>query len=233
MQFDLRNILGDFVAIFFPKECACCGCALKYQEKYICIACDFHLPYTNFHTYSDNDTARQLWGKVPIEEACSFMLLQKGSRVERLIYQVKYNNQPFLAEYLGYQYGLKLLESELYRGLSAIVPIPLHASKHRKRGYNQSAYFGRGLSRAMNIPLREDVLKRQRATMTQTGKDRLSRYENVEDVFVCRQFSQPLGEHVLLVDDVLTTGATIVSAALMLQESLGCKVSVATLARAQ
>jgi len=233
MQFDLRNILGDFAAIFFPKECACCGCALKYQEKYICIACDFHLPYTNFHTYSDNDTARQLWGKVPIEEACSFMLLQKGSRVEHLIYQIKYNNQPFLAEYLGYQYGLKLLESERYRGLSAIVPIPLHASKLRKRGYNQSAYFGQGLSRAMNIPLRDDVLKRQRATMTQTGKDRLSRYENVEDVFVCRQLSQPLGEHVLLVDDVLTTGATIVSAALTLQESLGCKVSVATLARAQ
>ena len=233
MQFDLRNILGDFAAIFFPKECACCGCALKYQEKYICIACDFHLPYTNFHTYSDNDTARQLWGKVPIEEACSFMLLQKGSRVERLIYQIKYNNQPFLAEYLGYQYGLKLLESERYRGLSAIVPIPLHASKLRKRGYNQSSYFGQGLSRAMNIPLRDDVLKRQRATITQTGKDRLSRYENVEDIFVCRQLSQPLGEHVLLVDDVLTTGATIVSAALTLQESLGCKVSVATLARAQ
>ena len=233
MQFDLRNILGDFAAIFFPKECACCGCALKYQEKYICIACDFHLPYTNFHTYSDNDTARQLWGKVPIEEACSFMLLQKGSRVERLIYQIKYNNQPFLAEYLGYQYGLKLLESERYRGLSAIVPIPLHTSKLRKRGYNQSSYFGQGLSRAMNIPLRDDVLKRQRATITQTGKDRLSRYENVEDVFVCRQLSQPLGEHILLVDDVLTTGATIVSAALTLQESLGCKVSVATLARAQ
>jgi len=233
MQFDLRNILGDFVAIFFPKECACCGCALKYQEKYICIACDFHLPYTNFHTYSDNDTARQLWGKVPIEEACSFMLLQKGSRVEHLIYQIKYNNQPFLAEYFGYQYGLKLLESELYRGLSAIVPIPLHASKLRKRGYNQSAYFGQGLSRAMNIPLREDVLKRERATMTQTGKDRLSRYENVEDVFVCTQISQPLGEHILLVDDVLTTGATIVSATLTLQESFECKVSVATLARAQ
>ncbi|WP_223581342.1 ComF family protein [Sphingobacterium sp. GVS05A] len=233
MQFDLRNILGDFVAIFFPKECACCGCALKYQEKYICIACDFHLPYTNFHTYSDNDTARQLWGKVPIEEACSFMLLQKGSRVEHLIYQIKYNNQPFLAEYFGYQYGLKLLESELYRGLSAIVPIPLHASKLRKRGYNQSAYFGQGLSRAMNIPLREDVLKRERATMTQTGKDRLSRYGNVEDVFVCTQISQPLGEHVLLVDDVLTTGATIVSATLTLRESFGCKVSVATLARAQ
>jgi len=233
MQFNLRNILGDFATIFFPKECACCGCALKYQEKYICIACDFHLPYTNFHTYSDNDTARQLWGKAPIEEACSFMLLQKGSRVERLIYQIKYNNQPFLAEYFGYQYGLKLLESERYRDLSAIVPIPLHASKLRKRGYNQSTYFGRGLSRAMNIPLREDILKRERATITQTGKDRLSRYENVEDVFACRQFSQPVGEHVLLVDDVLTTGATIVSAALSLQESLGCKVSVATLARAQ
>ncbi len=233
MQFDLRNILGDFVSIFFPKECACCGCALKYQEKYICIACDYHLPYTNFHLYSDNDTARQLWGKAPIEEACSFLLLQKGSRVEHLIYQIKYNNQPFLAEYFGYQYGLKLLESERYRELSAIVPIPLHASKLRKRGYNQSAYFGRGLARAMHIPLREDILVRQWPTMTQTGKDRLARYDNVEDAFVCKQLSVPVGEHILLVDDVLTTGATIVSAAIPLYESLGCKVSVATLARAQ
>ncbi|QIH36704.1 phosphoribosyltransferase family protein [Sphingobacterium sp. DR205] len=233
MPFDLRNILGDFVSIFFPKECACCGCVLKYQEKYICIACDYHLPYTNFHTYSDNDTARQLWGKAPIEEACSFLLLQKGSRVERLIYQIKYNNQPFLAEYFGYQYGLKLLQSELYVGLSAIVPIPLHTSKLRKRGYNQSAYFGRGLSRAMHIPLWEDVLIRKRATMTQTGKDRLARYENVEDIFVCKELSMPQDAHILLVDDVLTTGATIVSAAITLQESRGCKVSVATLARAQ
>ncbi|CAM3552190.1 ComF family protein [Sphingobacterium prati] len=233
MSFDLRNILGDFVTIFFPKECACCGCALKYQEKYICIACDFHLPYTNFHTYSDNDTARQLWGKASIEEACSFLLLQKGSRVERLIYQIKYNNQPFLAEYFGYQYGLKLLQSELYVGLSAIVPIPLHASKLRKRGYNQSTYFGRGLSRAMHIPLQEDLLLRKRATMTQTGKDRLARYENVEDIFTCKQISLAQDAHILLVDDVLTTGATIVSGALGLQESLGCKVSVATLARAQ
>ena len=233
MSFDLRNILGDFVTIFFPKECACCGCALKYQEKYICIACDFHLPYTNFHTYSDNDTARQLWGKAPIEEACSFLLLQKGSRVERLIYQIKYNNQPFLAEYFGYQYGLKLLQSGLYVGLSAIVPIPLHVSKLRKRGYNQSTYFGRGLSRAMHIPLQEDLLLRKRATMTQTGKDRLARYENVEDIFTCKQISLAQDAHILLVDDVLTTGATIVSGVLGLQESLGCKVSVATLARAQ
>lgn len=233
MSFDLRNILGDFVTIFFPKECACCGCGLKYQEKYICIACDFHLPYTNFHTYSDNDTARQLWGKAPIEEACSFLLLQKGSRVERLIYQIKYNNQPFLAEYFGYQYGLKLLQSGLYVGLSAIVPIPLHVSKLRKRGYNQSTYFGRGLSLAMHIPLLEDVLLRKRATMTQTGKDRLARYENVEDIFTCKQISLAQDAHILLVDDVLTTGATIVSGVLGLQESLGCKVSVATLARAQ
>ena len=232
MPFGLKRILGDFVAIFFPRECACCGCVLRYQEKFICIACDFHLPYTNFHEYSDNDTARQLWGKVPVEEACSFLILQKESRVERLIYQIKYNNQPLLAEYFGFQYGLKLLDSASYQHLDAIIPIPLHPGKLRKRGYNQSSYFGRGLSRAMGIPLQEDALIRKKATITQTGQDRLSRYENVEDVFACEHMPALYGKHILLVDDVLTTGATIVSAALAIQQAWACKVSVATLARA-
>lgn len=232
MHFDLRGVFGDFVSIFFPKECACCGCVLKYQEKYICIACDFHLPYTNFHEYSDNDTARQLWGKVPIEEACSMLLLQKDSRVERLIYQIKYNNQPFLAEHFGYRYGLELLKTKNYQSLDFIVPIPLHVTKLRKRGYNQSTYFARGLSRSMNIPVREDILLRKKATSSQTGKGRLDRYENVSDIFVCAALDNISTVHILLVDDVLTTGATLVSAAHTLLESIDCSISVATLARA-
>lgn len=232
MSSDLRRLFDDFVSIFFPKECGCCGCVLKYQERCICVECDFHLPYTNFHEYSDNDTARQLWGKVPVEEACSFLLLQKDSRVEHLIYQIKYNKQPFLAEYFGYQYGLKLLEAEKYTTLDLIVPVPLHAGKLRKRGYNQSSYFGRGIARAMHIPLREDLLIRNKSTSSQTGKGRLERYENVSDIFACNPVMIPYGTHILLVDDVLTTGATISSAALALLESFDCRVSIATLARA-
>lgn len=232
MKSELNKVFSDFVSIFFPRECGCCGCVLKYQEKFICIACDFHLPYTNFHEYSDNDTARQLWGKAPVEEACSFLLLQKDSRVEHLIYQIKYNKQPFLAEYFGYQYGLKLLKVEAYQGIDFIVPVPLHSSKLRKRGYNQSTYFGRGLSRAMEIPLREDILIRKKATISQTGKGRLDRYENVNDIFDCQPTVLMANVHILLVDDVLTTGATIVSAALTLLASFDCRVSIVTLARA-
>ncbi|WP_333865181.1 ComF family protein [Sphingobacterium sp.] len=232
MKSELNKLFGDFVSIFFPRECGCCGCVLKYQEKFICVACDFHLPYTNFHEYSDNDTARQLWGKAPVEEACSFLLLQKDSRVEHLIYQIKYNKQPFLAEYFGYQYGLKLVKVQAYQGIDFIVPVPLHSSKLRKRGYNQSTYFGRGLSRAMEIPLREDILIRKKATMSQTGKGRLDRYENVNDIFDCQPTVLMANVHILLVDDVLTTGATIVSAALTLLASFDCRVSIVTLARA-
>ncbi|WP_343557811.1 phosphoribosyltransferase family protein [Sphingobacterium sp.] len=232
MKTELNKLFGDFVSIFFPRECGCCGCVLKRQEKFICVACDFHLPYTNFHEYSDNDTARQLWGKAPVEEACSFLLLQKDSRVEHLIYQIKYNRQPFLAEYFGYQYGLKLLKVQAYQGIDFIVPVPLHSSKFRKRGYNQSAYFGRGLSRAMEIPLREDILIRKKATISQTGKGRLDRYENVNDVFDCQPTVLMANVHILLVDDVLTTGATIVSAALTLLASFDCRISIVTLARA-
>ncbi|WP_336838289.1 ComF family protein [Sphingobacterium siyangense] len=232
MKSELNKLFGDFVSIFFPRECGCCGCVLKYQEKFICIACDFHLPYTNFHEYSDNDTARQLWGKAPVEEACSFLFMQKDSRVEHLIYQIKYNNQPFLAEYFGYLYGLKLIEVKAYQDIDCIVPVPLHRSKLRKRGYNQSTYFGIGLSRAMEIPLREDILVRKKATISQTGKGRLDRYENVSDIFDCQATGVPANVHILLVDDVLTTGATIVSAALTLLDAVDCRVSIATLARA-
>jgi len=232
MKSELNKLFGDFVSIFFPRECGCCGCVLKYQEKFICVACDFHLPYTTFHEYSDNDTARQLWGKAPVEEACSFLLLQKDSRVEHLIYQIKYNKQPFLAEYFGYQYGLKLVKVQAYQGIDFIVPVPLHSSKLRKRGYNQSTYFGRGLSRAMEIPLREDILIRKKATMSQTGKGRLDRYENVNDIFDCQPTVLMANVHILLVDDVLTTGATIVSAALTLLASFDCRVSIVTWARA-
>jgi ComF family protein len=167
-----------------------------------------------------------------VEEACSFLLLQKDSRVEHLIYQIKYNNQPFLAEYLGYLYGLKLIKVMAYQDIDCIVPVPLHKSKLRKRGYNQSAYFGRGLSRAMEIPLREDILIRKKATISQTGKGRLDRYENVSDIFDCRATMLATKAHILLVDDVLTTGATIVSAALTLLAAVDCRVSVVTLARA-
>ncbi|WP_313156506.1 ComF family protein [Sphingobacterium multivorum] len=232
MKSELNKVFSDFIAIFFPRECGCCGCVLKYQEKFVCTACDFHLPYTNFHEYSDNDTARQLWGKAPVEEACSFLLLQKDSRVERLIYQIKYNNQPFLAEYFGYLYGLKLIKIKAYQDINCIVPVPLHRSKFRKRGYNQSTYFGRGLSRAMGIPLREDILVRKKATMSQTGKGRIDRYDNVSDIFDYKGTMLPANVHILVVDDVLATGATVVSAALTLLDAVDCRVSVATLARA-
>jgi ComF family protein len=137
-----------------------------------------------------------------------------------------------LAEYFGYLYGLKLLQQERYQNLDLIIPVPLHSSKLRKRGYNQSAYFGRGLSRAMNIPLREDILVRKKATVSQTGKGRVERYENVDDIFDCNEVILAANVHILLVDDVLTTGATIVSAALTLLNAVDCRVSIATLARA-
>ena len=137
-----------------------------------------------------------------------------------------------MAEYFGYLYGLELLQQERYQNLDLIIPVPLHSSKLRKRGYNQSAYFGRGLSRAMNIPLREDILVRKKATVSQTGKGRVERYENVDDIFDCNEVLLAANVHILLVDDVLTTGATIVSAALTLLNAVDCRVSIATLARA-
>jgi ComF family protein len=225
------HYLSDFTALFFPKICAGCGHVLVRQEQYICTSCLFHLPVTDFHLDPNNQVARQLWGKFPFEHATSLFLLRKESRVERILYQIKYANQPRLAYFLGKKYGEILTKKQVFMDVDVVIPVPLHKKKLKTRGYNQSFYLAKGIGTALAKPVLEHGLIRKGDSVSQTKKSRLERYDNVLNVFFCPDQINLKDKHVLLVDDVLTTGATLTAAAEQLVAA-GCRISVLTLARA-
>ncbi|MBC8051508.1 MAG: ComF family protein [Sphingobacteriaceae bacterium] len=219
----------DFFSLFFPRLCAGCGKNLFKNEEVICTDCVYHLPYTDFHHDHDNAAARQLWGRIPFNHAYAFVYFYKGSRVQNLMHQLKYNNKPEVAFKLGEMYGLKLKGTRPIENLAAIIPVPLHPAKQKKRGYNQSEFFAKGLAQSLDIPVNTD-LYRNIFTDTQTRKSRFVRYENMKNVFVVKNSTGLENKHVLLVDDVITTGATLEACANELLKINGLKISIATIA---
>lgn len=228
----LQNYLLDFFHILLPKLCSACDKSLLAHEELICTECAYHLPFTDFHFDENNESARQLWGKLDAVFAYSMLYLSKSSRVEKLMHKLKYDNQPEIGVYLGKLYGKKLLRDKVSMDIDMIVPIPLHQSKFRKRGYNQATCFAEGLSEVLNISVENNLLMRSVASASQTTKSRLDRYDNVHNVFKINPKYQLdlMDKSILLVDDILTTGATIVEAGNVLNER-GARVSVMTIAR--
>ena len=229
----IYDYLHDFISLFFPQLCATCGKNLFKSESTICTQCFYHLPYTNFHLDDENRVVRQLYGRIPFESAAAFLYFAKGSKVQNLIHGLKYNNKPEIGTRLGEMYGQKLKAIEKFKEIDLILPVPLHPKRLKKRGYNQSEYFAMGLSNSLEIPLRSDILVRPVATSTQTQKSRFSRFENMKDVFSISNSELLQGKHVLLVDDVLTTGATVEACALELLKVQALRISIASIAFAE
>jgi ComF family protein len=225
----ISTYLEDFFSLFFPVLCPGCGKSLFKNESIICTDCIYHLPYTNFHLEKENRVARQLWGRIPFTASASFLYFDKGSRVQNLIHQLKYNDRPEIGLKLGEMYGHALKFSD-YKAADIIIPVPLHPHRLKERGYNQSDLFGKGLSTSLEIPLQTTLLKRKIATATQTKRSRFSRYENMKDVFEIADPHHITGKHILLVDDVITTGATIEACSMKLLEIPDTKISIATIA---
>jgi len=220
----------DLFNLLFPDLCCACGCLLYRAEKAVCTFCLYDLPYTDHHLYADNKTARKLWGRIPFHAAMAFLHFRKAGPVQELIHQLKYRNRQDLGLLLGRMLGERLLKAPLYQGLDCILPVPLHRKKEKLRGYNQSLCIAKGIAEVLGIPVLEKDLIRSIATSSQTQKSRYKRYENMKDVFEVKQEAQLLGLHVLLVDDVITTGATIEACAIVLQQAGISRLSIATLA---
>lgn len=227
------TLCSDILNFFFPELCAACQEHLLTGEKVLCIRCILHLPETGCWKNADNSIAKQFWGKVPLHTAVAWCHFGKGTGMQRMIHQLKYKNRPDIGLRLGQLCAGALSQGDIFGDPDLIVPVPLHPAKQKGRGYNQAACFGRGLSEVWELPLREDVLRRVKNTSSQTRKHRFERSANVERVFEVSQDRLQGIAHVLLVDDVLTTGSTLAAAATELLKVPGLKVSVLTLAFAR
>jgi ComF family protein len=223
-------LLFDFIALFYPKCCPACGQTLLSGEKCICIFCQFHLPRTNFHLNPDNRFSQIFWGRIGIVTGTALFYYQKGCKVQNLIHEFKYKGKTDIGLFMGEQLGRTIQNSIHYKGLDMIIPVPLHKSRLKVRGFNQSEIFGKGISNILKIPLCIDALLRVNATTTQTRKSRFLRWQNVETVFRVSRPEILENKNILLIDDVLTTGATLEAAARELLSIRGVKIWLATIA---
>ena len=224
------NPIADFFNLLYPDLCVVCGENLIRQEQHICLSCLSSIPKTNYHLQPDNPIEKRFWGKVPVYRATAFFFFQKGSVFQKLLHALKYRGNKEVAEKIGQYAAVELLQSDDFSTIDVIVPVPLHPGKYKKRGYNQSEWIGRGLSEILGKPQDITTLKRIKENATQTKKSVYERYENTEGIFECAQPETFAGKHVLLVDDVLTTGSTLEACINALVKAKGIKVSVFTLA---
>ncbi len=222
--------MNDFISLIYPRICASCGNSLWRYEHVICTSCEFHLPKTWFHLEHDNPVSRVFWGRARVDSVASYLYFNKGKRVQHLIHHLKYKGRKEIGVYLGSMYGNYLKKTPLFNAVEVVVPVPLHKKKELRRGFNQSEQFGIGLASSMKIRIDTKTLYRAKSSETQTRKGRYKRWENVTDIFAIKNHDQLEGKHVLLVDDVITTGATLEACIHVLSGIRDIHISVATIA---
>jgi len=227
-----RKIVDDFINLIYPRYCLCCGRALVTGEEYICTHCMFNMPKTNFHLNRDNTLLRKFWGLIELRYALAYFKFIKSGLVQRLLHHLKYENYPELGYMIGNIYGSELNAHGLSANLDLVIPVPLHTTKLRRRGYNQSEPFAQGLSESMGLVMGTEIVCRVVKTATQTHRTKHQRWKNVQGVFRVEQPKLIENKRILLVDDIVTTGATLESCASELI-SAGCKeISIAAIAAA-
>jgi ComF family protein len=226
----IYNLWDDFLCLLFPRLCYGCGNHLLRNEKIICIQCYISIPRTNYHLLPDNPVEQLFWGRCEINKAAAFSFYNRGSRIRKLIHNLKYKGIKEIGEELGRIYGHNLKESDFLNGIDILIPIPLHSSRLRKRGFNQSELICRGIGEASGLFVDNKSVVRAEKSDTQTSRSRIERWMNVEGIFNISKPENLKGKHILLVDDVITTGSTIDACATELLKIDGVKVSVVALA---
>ena len=225
--------IADFIALLFPELCPACGESLIASERVLCTNCRYTLPFTNFHLQDDNIVAQQFWGKVDVKGVYSLYHFAKGGKVQNLMHHFKYNGMQRIGNVLGAIAGEQLMQNDQFKTVDHIIPVPLHKHRLKQRGYNQSKCFADGLSQKIPATVSDNNLVRVRATETQTHKSRFLRFENMQNVFQVTDTKKLENKHVLLVDDVVTTGSTLEACAIELLNIAGLKLSIATIAYAE
>ncbi len=226
MKQKIIKYCSAFLDLLLPRTCAACNRTLNPWEEEICQLCLMQLPISNHHLNPDNPVAQVFWGRVRLEQVSTWFIYIQGSRFQNLLHRLKYEHRPKIGVAMGKKYGYQLLHSGVYQIPDLIVPVPLHPKRKRSRGYNQSEMIAKGLSQALGIPIQTNILFRTVHTSTQTAKTRADRYLNVSGKFCVKNPQNMQGKHILLVDDVITTGATIEACAEMLLATNETTVSV-------
>ena len=228
----LKNIFSSTIHLFYPHTCTGCGSDLVAEDNLLCLKCIHNLPHTNFAALANNQIEKDFWGRINLEAAYSQFYFSKEFLIQHLIHQLKYKGDTKIGFYLGEIMGKTLLKSNRFSTIDALVPLPLYADKEHKRGYNQATVICNGMSAVMNIPVLNEAVVRKQATETQTRKHRTERWENVKDSFKVAKPGELSGKNLLLVDDVVTTGATLEACGHVILQQGDVKLSIATLAYA-
>ncbi|MCS6967024.1 MAG: ComF family protein [Cytophagales bacterium] len=227
----LAKLWRDFVELVFPAVCSSCRAGLLPEEEMICITCRLNFPLTHFHRFpTQNAMFDKFKGRLPIALAAAFMHFNENGIAQKLSHQVKYRGNQQLGILLGRWYGNQLLQTDINSQFDCLVPVPLHRQRLKQRGYNQAACFAQGISQVVGLPLREDLVARIKMTSSQVGMDKQQRLQNIADAFEVTAKEQVSQLRILLVDDIVTTGATIEACAMPLVKA-GCqKIGVLALA---
>lgn len=229
----MKEWFSSFFSLFFPRCCLVCSGPLAKGEECLCTRCNIELPRTDYHRVKDNLVEQLFWGKIPLERATAYFFYRRGSDFRHILYQLKYGDQKEIGEVMGRYMAAELLSSGFFEGIDVIIPVPLHKKKQKQRGYNQSEWIARGVSVITSIPIDISSVVREKNTGTQTRKSVFERWENVDGIFRLYAPERFTGKHVLIIDDVLTTGATTVACASAFETATGVRISILALSVAE
>jgi ComF family protein len=228
----LKTYIEDFWHLLFPHICEACGNALNKGEEILCFQCLYDLPRTDYSEFLENPITELFAGRLKIEKATALFTFHKGSRFRKLLHSLKYKNKPEIGIILGKELAAQMLKSKNFLDIDFLIPVPLHPKRKKQRGYNQSEMIAKGISQITKIPLSIENLVRNKETVTQTKMTKEERWTNVSGKFSIKNPAQLKGKHVMLIDDVVTTGSTMEACGEILLSVENLKLSIAVLAKA-
>lgn len=224
------TVLQSLLHLFLPHHCAGCGNDIISEDQLLCLQCIDRLPVTNFHMHANNPVEKIFWGRIPLTHAASYMYFSKDSTLQHLLHQLKYKGRKDIGFFFGKRMGEVMLQSNRFNSIDALVPLPLFAARERKRGYNQASIICDGIAAELEVPVLRNVITRRAATTTQTKKGRAERWQNMEGKFQLLDAAPINNRHILLVDDVVTTGATLEACGHELLKGCNTRLSIFTMA---
>ena len=223
--------MGAYVLdTLYPNLCPGCGNSLPSLKDTICVQCEFSLPITNYFLEKENPVAKLFWGRLELRAAASFMVFNKNGLAQKFLHQLKYNNNKQVGQYLGQKFARTIIGSEFSAGLDGIIPLPLHKKKLLYRGYNQSEEIAKGMSIILGIPILNNSVMRLVNNVSQTTVTRDGRQENVKDIFGLLPNHGLEGKNILVLDDTITTGATLEAIGNAIVKNTSCNLTFAALA---